>query len=176
MIQYVGRWGRVAPAVTPLSPVVDGDVLPTMPWQTPAAGSAKNIDLVVGHNRDEYRLFTVIAGKQITEEQASAVFRLFAPGPDGEQSYRAAFPDASAGELYERVQTDWLFNMPTLHLAEAQRSGGGTAYVYELTWQAPGFGGVLGACQALDIPLLFGTYGADLGACSSRGRNRPKMP
>ena len=42
-------------------------------------------------------------------------------------------------------------------------AGGGRAHVYELTWPAPGDGGALGACHGLDIPLLFGTYGADLG-------------
>jgi para-nitrobenzyl esterase len=62
------------------------------------------------------------------------------------------------------VQTDWTFAMPTLHLADAQRAGGGKVHVYELTWPAPGSGGVLGACHALDVPLLFGTYEADLGA------------
>ncbi len=108
----VDRWGRAAPTVTPYSPVVDGDVLPVMPWQALASGASRNVDLIVGHNRDENRLFTAMAGKlgQISEERASAALRLYAPG--GETSYRAAFPDASANELYERVQTDWLFAMP----------------------------------------------------------------
>ncbi|MDG9707474.1 carboxylesterase/lipase family protein [Streptomyces sp. DH10] len=165
MLQYVDRWGQAAPTVTPFSPVVDGEVLPVSPWQALAAGAAKDVDLLVGHNRDEYRLFVAMAGRlgQISEERATAALRLFAPGPDGEQAYRAAFPDATPGELYERVQTDWLFNMPSLHLAEAQRAGGGRAHVYELTWPAPGNGGALGACHGLDIPLLFGTFGADLG-------------
>ncbi|MEU1934573.1 carboxylesterase/lipase family protein [Streptomyces coeruleorubidus] len=165
MLQYVDRWGQAAPTVTPFSPVVDGEVLPVTPWQALAAGAAKDIDLLVGHNRDEYRLFVAMAGRlgQISEERATAALRLFAPGPDGEQAYRTAFPDALPGELYERVQTDWLFNMPSLHLAEAQRAGGGRAHVYELTWPAPGNGGALGACHGLDIPLLFGTFGADLG-------------
>jgi para-nitrobenzyl esterase len=165
MLQRVDRWGRAAPTVTPFSPVVDGEILPTTPWQALASGSAKDVDLLVGHNRDEYRLFIAMAGRlgRITEERAASALRLFAPGPDGEQAYRTAFPDASPGELYERVQTDWLFNMPSLHLAEAQRAGGGSAHVYELTWPAPGNGGALGACHGLDIPLLFGTYGADLG-------------
>jgi para-nitrobenzyl esterase len=165
MPQYIDRWGQAAPTVTPFSPVVDGEVLPTTPWQALAAGAAKDVDLLVGHNRDEYRLFVAMAGQlgQISEERATAALRLFAPGPDGEQAYRTAFPDATPGELYERVQTDWLFGMPSLHLAEAQRAGGGRAYVYELTWPAPGNGGALGACHGLDIPLLFGTYGADLG-------------
>ncbi|CAM5741331.1 putative Carboxylesterase [Streptomyces afghaniensis 772] [Streptomyces afghaniensis] len=166
MPQYIDRWGQAAPTVTPFSPVVHGEVLPTTPWQALAAGAAKDIDLLVGHNRDEYRLFVAMAGRlgQISEERATASLRLFAPGPDGERAYRTAFPDATPGELFERVQTDWLFGMPSLHLAEAQRAGGGRAHVYELTWPAPGNGGALGACHGLDIPLLFGTYGADLGA------------
>ena len=28
--------------------------------------------------------------------------------------------------------------------------------MYELTWQAPGLGGALGACHGLDVPLVFG--------------------
>ncbi|MFI6856882.1 carboxylesterase/lipase family protein [Streptomyces sp. NPDC050416] len=165
MAGYTDRWGQAAPTVTPFSPVVDGEVLPAMPWQALAAGAAKDVDLLVGHNRDEYRLFVAMAGQlgRIPEERATAALRLFAPGPDGEQAYRSAFPDAGPGELYERVQTDWLFNMPSLHLAEAQHAGGGRAHVYELTWPAPGSGGALGACHGLDIPLLFGTFGADLG-------------
>ncbi|MBD0424926.1 carboxylesterase family protein [Streptomyces sp. TRM S81-3] len=166
MPRYVDRWGQAAPTVTPYSPVVDGEVLPVMPWRALAEGAARDVDLVVGHNRDEFRLFTAMAGRTdgIGDERAAAALRLFGPGPDGEKAYRAAFPDASLGELYERVQTDWLFAMPSLHLAEAHLAGGGRAHVYELTWPAPGNGGGLGACHALDLPLLFGTFHADVGA------------
>ncbi|MEV5435020.1 carboxylesterase family protein [Streptomyces sp. NPDC052682] len=166
MLQYVDRWGQAAPTVTPFSPVVDGDVLPVTPWQALAAGAARDTDLVVGHNRDEFRLFVAMSGRlgQITDEQAASALRLFAPGgPGGERAYRAAFPRATPGELYERVQSDWLFSMPSLHLAEAQVAGGGRAHLYELTWAAPAEGGALGACHGLDVPLLFGTYQADLG-------------
>ncbi|MGW0579555.1 carboxylesterase family protein, partial [Streptomyces sp. NPDC002920] len=93
------------------------------------------------------------------------VLRLFGPGGGeaAERAYRAAFPEAGPADLFERVQSDWLFHIPSLRLAEAQLAGGGRAHVYELTWQAPGAGGTLGACHGLDIPLLFGTYEADLG-------------
>ncbi|WP_217146405.1 carboxylesterase/lipase family protein [Streptomyces sp. AC627_RSS907] len=166
MLQYVDRWGQAAPTATPYAPVVDGEVLPAAPWQALASGASRDVELLVGHNRDEFRLFIAMAGQlgQITDERAVSALRLFGPGPDGERSYRAAFPEASPGELYERVQTDWLFAMPSLHLAEAHLAGGGRAHAYELTWPAPGNGGALGACHGLDIPLLFGTYHADLGA------------
>jgi len=82
--------------------------------------------------------------------------RVLGPGPDGEQAYRAAFPDASAERLYELIQNDWVFRMPTLQLAEAQTAAGGVAYLYELAWPAPVNGGILGACHGLDGPLVFG--------------------
>ncbi|MEU0226345.1 carboxylesterase family protein [Streptomyces sp. NPDC006284] len=168
MPQYVDRWGQAAPTTTPYSPVVDGDVLPVTPWQALASGASRDVELVVGHNRDENRLFTAMAGKlgRIGEERADKALRLYAPG--GEAAYRAAYPDASANDLYERVQTDWLFGMPSLHLAEAHLAGGGRSHVYELTWPAPG-GGALGACHALDVPLLFGTFQADLGVLLFEG-------
>ncbi|WP_267716324.1 carboxylesterase/lipase family protein [Streptomyces sp. CoH17] len=158
----VARWGQAAPTVTPYAPVVDGEILPVTPWQALASGAARDVELMTGHNRDENRLFTAMAGRlgEIGEDRASAALRLYAP--KGEASYRAAFPGASANDLYERVQTDWLFAMPSLHLAEAHLAGGGRAHVYELTWPAPAFGGALGACHALDVPLLFGTFQADL--------------
>ncbi|MGW7041924.1 carboxylesterase/lipase family protein [Streptomyces avermitilis] len=166
MRQYEDRWGPVVHTLTPFSPVVDGEVLPVTPWQALAAGAARDVELIVGHNREEFRLFVLLAGQlgKITDEEARAALRRFGPGQDAEQAYRTAFPGASPGELHERVMSDWLFHMPSLHLAEAQLSGGGRAHVYELTWPAPGNGGVLGACHGLDIPLLFGTFDADLGS------------
>jgi para-nitrobenzyl esterase len=166
MHQYEERWGQVVHTKTPFSPVVDGEVLPTTPWQALAAGTARDVELIAGHNRDEFLLFVVLGGQlgKISDEEAAAALRTFGPGPNGEPAYRAAFPDASPGELYERVMSDWLFRMPSLHLAEAQVAGGGRAHVYELTWPAPGNGGIMGACHGLDIPLLFGTFDADLGS------------
>ncbi|MFI2434476.1 carboxylesterase/lipase family protein [Streptomyces sp. NPDC018693] len=166
MLDRLDRWGQVAPTVTPFSPVVDGEVLPRTPWQALAAGAARDVELIVGHNAHEFRLFMVMGGMlgRITDERATRTLRLFAPGGEaGERAYRAAFPDAGPDELHERVQSDWLFHIPSLRLAEAQIAGGGRAHLYELTWQAPGAGGVLGACHGLDVPLLFGTYDADLG-------------
>jgi para-nitrobenzyl esterase len=41
-------------------------------------------------------------------------------------------------------------------VSEEQAAGGGRTHVYELTWAAPGMGGVFGACHGLDVPLVFG--------------------
>jgi para-nitrobenzyl esterase len=151
--RYADRWGRPAHRRVPLAPVVDGATLPTDPWQALAAGAARDVDLIVGHVRNEQRLFALMDGTlgRITEEQAATALDLFAPGPDAAAQYRAV--GGTPDELYDRVHSDWLFRMPSLHLAEAHT---GRTYLYELTWPAPGLGGVLGACHGLDVPLVLG--------------------
>jgi para-nitrobenzyl esterase len=163
--KYADRWGQLADGDTLFAPVVDGEVLPVTPWQALANGAGRDVALITGHTREECRLFMGMFGQlgTIGDADAAGALHLFGPGPDSEQAYRTAFPDASAEQLYERVRSDWLFRMPTLRLAQAQATGGGRAYLYELTWPAPGSGGRFGACHGLDIPLLFGTAGADLG-------------
>ena len=151
--RYADRWGLAAHRRVPVAPVVDGSTLPTDPWQALAGGAARDVDLIVGHVRNEQRLFALVDGTlgRITEEQAATALDLFAPGPDGIARYRAA--GGGPDELYDQVHSDWLFRMPSLHLAEAHT---GRTYVYELTWPAPGLGGALGACHGLDVPLVFG--------------------
>ncbi|GAA1696104.1 carboxylesterase family protein [Kribbella yunnanensis] len=148
-IQWLDRWGPIAHRPIPFAPVVDGDVLPRTPWQALADGAARDINLLVGHTRDEHRLFSLIDGVlgEVTAEQTEAALQMLAPG----LPYREAFPAASDEELYEIVNQDWLFRMPSLHLADAQLAGGGQAHLYELTWN-----GALGATHGLDIPLVFG--------------------
>jgi len=148
---FVNRWG-------PFSPVVDGELLPTDPWTGLAAGAGHDVPLMVGHNRDESRLFLVLGGLvgAVTDEMAREAMELFGPGHDGARRMRTAYPDATAEELYVLAHSDRMFRMPSLHLAAAHTAGGGRAHLCELTWPAPGAGGVFGACHGLDVPLVFG--------------------
>ncbi|MFI9402729.1 carboxylesterase/lipase family protein [Nocardia sp. NPDC052316] len=156
MPAHVASWGPTALTPTPFSPVVDGDVLPSAPWQALAAGAARGIDLLVGHTRDEYRLFNTQMGNEVTDEQVTATLELLAPASD--EDYRTAYPEAGPGHLYELVNADWLFRMPSLHLANAHHAGGGRAWTYELCWS---FNPAQGASHSLDNLLVFGTLSLD---------------
>ncbi|HET6295309.1 MAG TPA: carboxylesterase family protein [Kribbella sp.] len=164
--QWVERWGQAAYRSILFAPVVDGDVLPVTPWQALADGAGRDLELLIGHTRDEQRLFNMLDGNlgSVTSSQAAAALTALAPGPDGARRYYEAFPTADPDELHELVNSDWLFRMPTLHLADAQLAAGGRAYLYELTWPAPAMDGAIGACHGLDVPLIFGNLTAGLPA------------
>jgi para-nitrobenzyl esterase len=73
--------------------------------------------------------------------------------------YRAAFPSTSPERLRETALSDWLYRIPTLHLAEAAHAGGAQVWLYELCW---GFGSA-GASHGLDTLLVFGTTHINTG-------------
>ena len=81
--QWAHRWGRPAHRAIPFSPVVDGEVLPVTPWQALADGAGRDIELLVGHTRDEQRLFTAITGLlgEVSEEQAADALQRLRPRP-----------------------------------------------------------------------------------------------
>lgn len=169
-------WGRLTETGTALCPVVDGEVLPETPWPALTGARASGTELLVVHTRDEFRLFSVMSGRQgtFTEQDAGAALELLAPQPDGAEAYRAAFPQAGPEELVEAVYSDALFRMPSQKLAEANAAAGGISYLFELRWTAPALGGALGACHSLDVPMAFGTLDSPVGVQLIGGEPTPE--
>uniref|UniRef100_A0AAU3GWA3 Carboxylic ester hydrolase n=1 Tax=Streptomyces sp. NBC_01401 TaxID=2903854 RepID=A0AAU3GWA3_9ACTN len=159
---YRERWGRLAHLGIAVCPVVDGDVLTETPWTALADGRADGIDLLVGHTRDEFRLFSVMMGRRgtFTEQDARTALDVFAPAPDGPDAYRAAHPYTSPEELLETVYSDATFRMPSQLLAEANTVADGNSFLFELQLPSSAFGG---ACHSLDVPLAFGTLDSPTG-------------
>jgi len=169
------RWGQeVVTSTMPWQPVVDGTLLPEFPIPLIAAGSSADVDVLVGTNTDDWRLFLVITGTidRITDEilagpievngyQTVAAYGL--PVQAGLAAYRAAYPGATPGDLLAAVQTDWWVRVPAIRLAEAHANHSARTYMYEFGWPAP----VLGAVHALEIPFVFDTLDTD-SRCSGR--------
>ncbi|MGW2255219.1 carboxylesterase/lipase family protein [Kitasatospora sp. NPDC001660] len=162
---YRESWGRLSGTGVAICPVVDGEVLAETPWSALTSGRASGIELLAGHTRDEFRLFSVMFGRlgKFTEQDARTALELFAPAPDGADAYRAAHPHATPEELLETVYSDAVFRMPSMLLAEANAAAGGTSFLFELRLASPALGGVLGACHSLDVPLAFGTLDSPTG-------------
>ena len=159
------RWGiDIVTSMLPWEPVIDGQVVPARPIERIAAGDSADVDLLVGTNVDENRLFLATFGAiDLISNQALAGFialyglRL---GPALE-TYRAAHPHASPGDLLAAIQTDWYWRIPAIRLADAHARNAGIAstYMYEFAWPSPQFNGRLGACHGLEIPFVFDTLG-----------------
>lgn len=163
------RWGsEVVASAMPWQPVVDGDIIPAPPIERIAAGASADVEIMVGTNTEDWKLFLVASGAidRITDDiltgpvavhgyQSLAAYGL--PAEKALAAYRAAYPMASPGELLAAVQTDWWCRIPAIRLAEAHAARPAATFMYEFAWPSPAFDGRLGACHALEIGFVFDT-------------------
>ena len=170
-----GFWGEVALTYLPWTPTFDGQTIPKPPIEAIRAGVAADIDLLVGSNTEETRLFLLSDGTidRLTGEAVAAMAVAYGLPAEGLSAYRAAHPGASAGELFSAIQTDWYWRIPAVRLADSHAAGARAAtYMYEFAWRSPQMGGRLGAAHAVEIPFVFDTLG--LGTEPMLGRNPPQ--
>lgn len=148
-------WGDVATNGLVFEPVIDGRSLPVAPIESIRAGSAANVELLVGWNTDEANIALVPAGigriKQWMVPIAARRTRL--PIMRGTRTYRRVFRRRSAGAIVGGILTDWLYRIPAIRTAEAHSN----SYVYEFAWRSPAFDGQLGACHGVELPFVFDT-------------------
>jgi len=164
--EEIGR-RRPDPGMIPLPflPVVDGVLLPDDPLAAVANGASAGIDLLIGTNRDELTLFGLgnPALMALDEEGVQRWVANAVPDmPAGEviDAYRAARgireEPVDARDIWVAVGTDIVFRWPSLQLAATHAARGSRTFVYLFDWESPAFGGMLGACHALELPFVFG--------------------
>ncbi|MCB1057627.1 MAG: carboxylesterase/lipase family protein, partial [Acidobacteria bacterium] len=153
----------------PWQPVYGDDLLPRRPLEAIADGAAAGIELLVGTNADEWKLFT--AGmlrlhrlcEAELEARAQRLFRrhgLFdVDARRAVEIYRAGrTEDASPYELWVAMRTDEIFRIPAVELLEAQAAHEPRVFSYRLDLPVPAMPDLLGACHGSDLPLLFGSF------------------
>ena len=148
-----------------LVPVIDGDVLPRDPLDAIAAGSAKDVDILIGTNEDEWQLWIQFTdrGKQTLNEEGLLKVCNKRTRDHGARIVPAYLKSREARglrckpvDIFNAVETDRVFRIPATRLLEAQLAHRKNAYSYFFTWDSPLFNGELGACHALEIPFSFG--------------------
>ncbi|MGC4944193.1 carboxylesterase/lipase family protein [Kribbella sp. DT2] len=138
--------------IMPVFPVIDGELIHEQPLAAIKAGAAADVELMTGTTRDEFNFFSVPSGLAagITAEMLPPLLARAGLDPALARKHTG-----TPGEIFTAIMTDHVFTRPTIRLAEAQQAAGGTAYVYEFTWESPLEG--LGSCHAIELPFVFDT-------------------
>jgi carboxylesterase type B len=155
--------GSRAELALPFRPTVDGATLPEQPEAAVARGVAAGIDLLIGTTSEEMRLFTAL-GRLTAEmgeekllhvvERAASVRGVARDADEIVSIYRRRLVEAPADDVWVAIGTDLVFRVPAIALADAQSSHADTR-MYLFTQRSTGFGGLLGAAHATEIPYVF---------------------
>jgi len=169
----------------PFQPVVDSLLLPRHPASQIAAGAGKDIDILVGTNKDEFRLFALsLPGiDQLSLDEVTAMTGSYLKAAGIDQQRLDAkevidfYVDAAdqSGQvaprrILEQIGTDWIFTVPVSRLAIAHSEAGGKAFRYRFDKGSPFMNGALGACHGIELPFVFGTINHQIvGLFSGQG-------
>lgn len=163
------RWGsETVTSTMPWQPVIDGDIIPAAPIQRIAGGASAQVDVMVGTNTDDWKLFTVLNGyfDRVTEDMLTGpvadygFLSLAAYGLPAKQALaanQARYPGEGPGDVLAAVQTDWWVRIPAIRLAEAHAGRPAGTFMFEFAWPSPAENGRFGACHGLELPFVFDT-------------------
>lgn len=141
----------------PFQLVVDGTLLPRDPAEALREGAGHGVDLLMGSNSEEYRLWFVPSGltTRLGRVGLRLALRKFGVPRATLRTYRGNRPRATPGELLGALATDLLLRVPLNRLADSRVEARAATRLYEFGWPSPVQG--LGACHALEIGFVFDT-------------------
>jgi para-nitrobenzyl esterase len=144
-------------------PVIDKDILPTTPLEAVKDGYIKDIDLFIGSNLDETKLWSMWApkGEKMTTEGLikSIDTLLKLTGQNGTkareiiETYEERHKIPS--DINDAIFTDFMFHVPSIRLAEEQSKHRKNTFMYLFSWKTPLEGGRFGAMHALELAFVF---------------------
>jgi para-nitrobenzyl esterase len=152
-------------------PAVDGRSLPESAIGAIRSGLSRDVSLLAGTTRDEWKLFGLMDPKSRELDDAGLQERVerCLPGDEPARSARGLIEayrkarDGRAGteppDLFYAIETDRVFRMPAIRMLEAQSAHRPQTFSYLVCWEAALLNGALGACHGIDVPFVFGSIG-----------------
>ena len=157
----------------PLIPAIDGATLPIAPGKALADGAAAGIPVLIGTNRDEFKVFMAADPDSRDPDEITLrakIDRSFKvngveldPGAVIE-AYRTARASRGASvtprELWSAIESDRMFRVNSTRTADALGHHEERTFTYLFNWESPALGGALGASHAVELPFVFGNLDA----------------
>lgn len=160
----------------PLQPVIDGAILHALPLDAIKNGSASEIPIIVGTNLDEWKSLGMNDQELPKLGETGLLQRCKRLMPEEKvealvETYREARArrgvSTTPAELFSAIQTDQMFRIPAVRLAEAQQRQEQSAYNYIFTWSSPTLDGSLSAYHGLEVGFVFGNYTEEFSGSGS---------
>ena len=165
IIQAGSGPGGVMGGLRAFSPVVDGRSLPRHPSDPDAPAISRDVPVIIGTNKDESTLFTVMTPGFGTWTEAQAREQYAAILGDraeaGWNAVRSVRPDQSPTHMVTSLTTAQGAWIDSVKLAERKAAlGGAPVFMYRFDWEAPMLNGIFKAAHGLEVPMVFDNVGA----------------
>ncbi|MFC1920164.1 carboxylesterase/lipase family protein [Chloroflexota bacterium] len=144
-----------------LSPVVDGNYLPSDPFDSTTLSLSENVPLLIGNNLHELALGIASRPERGTIDEAEAKKRITPllgdSVDDVYNAYKKSRPEASPWDIYIAALSESR-RLACIRISERRLAiNSAQTFLYLFTWETDYDGGFYRACHALEIPFVFDT-------------------
>ena len=150
------REGGNASFIFGWAPVVDGDVLPTQPFDPKAPEQSKDIPVMIGTTLHEFTASTYFPPLRTMPEEMIVGQLKKKYGDRTEEflaAFRKAYPDYQPKDL---LDVDFIFRPSAVEQAKLKSAQqGAPVYMYMFAWESPVMDGILRSTHCMDIPFVF---------------------
>ena len=138
-------------------PERDGKYLPTDTFAAYANGAAKDLEILVGCNKDEMNFFVSSFGKEGWDNWiAGRKQEKYAKLPADEKALVDSYMNDVKGDYFQPdsslLSQSW-FNVPIIKLSECQTKAGGKAFTYYFTPESPD--PIMKCGHAIELSVVF---------------------
>jgi para-nitrobenzyl esterase len=154
-------------------PVWGDEVLPRKPLDALRAGAGRDVEVLIGTNAEEMKLYFVPTGVRDTIPGLLAWWLLSRSQPRARaalKAYGLGQKGVKPGAAMTRAMSDLVFRWPARQYALAHQ---GKTWMYEFDWRSPACNGELGACHGIELPFVFKTLEVATGPQGLAGEHAP---
>ena len=148
------------PGGSPNSPMVDGKVIPSHPWDPQGPALSAHVPLLVGYARTEETLYDRPTPEKLALDEAGlrerAAKRLGGDPSRAIEAFRGAHPEATPWDLWILIATEHPRGTYARELAKRkaeQRSA--PVFMYRYDWETPEGGGHMRSPHTIEIQFVF---------------------
>jgi len=155
LVRYAGLVGGFAG-------VCDGVFLPEHPFDAAAPAQSADVPIMIGVTGTEMTLMTIGDARFRTLDDAGLARRLRPVMGDAAAeivaAYREVYRFYTAGDLFERIRSDYPLGRQSMEIAELKAAqGAAPAFMYRMEWRSPvtSAGVPIRSLHSLEVPLVF---------------------
>lgn len=138
------------------APTVEGDVLPTQPFDPQAPAQSKNIPLMIGTTLHEFTTSTYVPAFRSATKEKAVEFLQKKYGNRTEEFLKAfekAYPNYQPIDL---IDIDLIFRPSAVEQAKLKAAQqGAPVYMYMFAWESPVLDGMFRSTHCMEIPFVF---------------------
>lgn len=152
-------------AILTFAPVYGTEFLPLPATEAIKNGSASNIPLLIGTNKDEMNLFAKTKDPQLLKPNETTVVNFMRKLGRAEylQSITPLYPKYPSSATILSMITDVIFELPANEIAASQSAFAST-YYYRFDWSSFVIRLVkLGSCHGMELPFVFNSFHSSQG-------------